>query len=57
MAACSGAAPAKLRALAWVSVFGDPSWTVDLAWAVAHRRGGELNIAARVSTFADQNSP
>jgi hypothetical protein len=51
----SKAAPAKLRALVWASVFGDPSGTVDLAWAVAHRRGGELNTVARVSIFAGQN--
>jgi hypothetical protein len=52
MAAGSGAPPAKLRASAWASVFGDPSGMVDLARAAAHRRGGELNTAARVSIFA-----
>jgi hypothetical protein len=57
MAAGSGAPPAKLRAPAWASVFGDPSWTVDLARAAAHRCGSELNTAARVSIFAGQNSP
>jgi hypothetical protein len=41
----------------WVTVFGDPSVAVDLARAAAHRRGGELHTAARVSTIADQNSP
>jgi hypothetical protein len=48
---------AKLRALAWASVFGDPSRMVDLAWAAAHRRGCELNMTAKVSIFAGQNSP
>jgi hypothetical protein len=57
MAAGSGAPSAKMRAPAWVSVFGDPYRTVDLARAVAHRRSGELNMAARVSIFAGQNSP
>jgi hypothetical protein len=40
-----------------VAVFGDPSGTVDSARAVAHQRGGELHMAARVSTIVDQNSP
>jgi hypothetical protein len=53
----SGARSAKSRAPAWASVFGDPSGMVDLAWAVAHRHGSELNMAARVSIFAGQNSP
>jgi hypothetical protein len=57
MAIGSGAPPAKPRAPAWVSVFDDPSGTVDLARAVAHRRGGELNTAAMVLIFAGQNSP
>jgi hypothetical protein len=57
MAAGSGAPPAKLRAPVWVPVFGDPSGMVDLARAAAHRRGGELDTAARVSIFAGQNSP
>jgi hypothetical protein len=57
MVAGSGAPSAKPRAPAWALVFGDPSGTVDLAWAAAHRRNGELNIAARVSIFAGQNSP
>jgi hypothetical protein len=48
---------AKLRAPVWASVFGDPSGMVDLARAVAHRCGGELIPAARVSIFAGQNSP
>ena len=51
-----GAPPAKPRAPAWASIFGDPSRMVDLARAVAHQRGGELNTAARVSIFAGQNS-
>jgi hypothetical protein len=55
MAVGSEAAPAKPRALAWASVFGDPSGMVDLAWAVAHRRDSELNTVARVSIFAGQN--
>jgi hypothetical protein len=53
----SEAPPTKPRAPTWVSVFGDPFRTVDLAQAVAHLRGGELNTAARVSIFAGQNSP
>jgi hypothetical protein len=57
MAAGSGAPPAKPRAPAWASVFGDPSRMVDLARAMAHRRSSELNMAARVSIFAGQNSP
>jgi hypothetical protein len=56
MVAGSGAPPAKLRVPAWASVFGDPSGTIDLAQAVAHRRGGELNTTARVSIFLGQNS-
>jgi hypothetical protein len=56
MAAGCGAPSAKSRAPAWASVFGDTSGTVDLARAVAHRRGGELNTVARVSNFAGQNS-
>jgi hypothetical protein len=57
MAVGSKAPPSKLRAPTWVSVFGDPSVMVDLAWAAAHRHGGELNMMARVSIFAGQNSP
>jgi hypothetical protein len=57
MAAGSRAPPAKSRAPAWASVFGDPSGAVDLARAVAHRCGGELNTVTRVSIFAGQNSP
>jgi hypothetical protein len=57
MAAGSGAPPAKPWAPAWESVFGDPSRTVDLARAVAHRRSGKLNMMTRVSFFAGQNSP
>jgi hypothetical protein len=53
----SGPPPTKPRAPAWASVFGVPSGTVDLAWAVAHPRGGELNTAARFSIFAGQNLP
>jgi hypothetical protein len=56
MAAGSGAPPAKPRAPAWASVFGDPSGMVDLARAAVHRRSGELNMVARVSIFAGQNS-
>jgi hypothetical protein len=56
MAAGSGAPPAKPRAPS-ASIFDDPSGMVDLAWAAAHRRGGELNMAAWVSIFAGQNSP
>jgi hypothetical protein len=57
MAAGSRAPSAKLRALAWASVFGDPSRMVDLARAVAHRRSGELSTTTRVPFFAGQNSP
>jgi hypothetical protein len=57
MAVGSGAPLAKLRAPAWVVVFGDPSGMVDSAWAVAHQRCSELHMAARVLTIADQNSP
>jgi hypothetical protein len=56
MVAGSGAPPAKLRAPAWVSVFDDPSRMVDLACAVAHRCGSDLNTMARVSFFVGQNS-
>jgi hypothetical protein len=57
MAVVSKAPPAKPRAPAWASVFGDPSKTVDLAWAVAHWRNGDLNMVARVSIFVGQNLP
>jgi hypothetical protein len=57
MVACSGAPLAKPRAPVWALVFSDPSRMVDLARAVAHRCGGELNTMARVSIFASQNSP
>jgi hypothetical protein len=53
----SEAPPAKPRAPAWAAVFGDPFGAVDLARAAAHRHGSELNMVARVSIFADQNSP
>jgi hypothetical protein len=39
------------------AVFDDPSGLVNSAWAMAHRRGGELHMATRVLTSADQNSP
>jgi hypothetical protein len=55
MFAGSGAPLAKPRAPVWASVFGDPFRAIDLSQAVAHRRGGELNTAARVSIFAGQN--
>jgi hypothetical protein len=48
----SGAPSAKPRAPSWASIPGDPSETVDLAWAVAHRCGGELNTSTRISIFA-----
>jgi hypothetical protein len=57
MAVGLGAPPAKLRAPAWASASGETPGAVDLAWAVTHRRGGELHMAGRVSTIADQNSP
>jgi hypothetical protein len=56
MAAGSEAPPAKPRLPAWPLIFSDPSKMVDLARAVAHQRGGELNTAARVSIFAGQKS-
>jgi hypothetical protein len=52
MAAGSGAPPAKPMALAWALVFGDLFGMVDLAWAAAHRCGGELNMVARISILA-----
>jgi hypothetical protein len=57
MAVGSGAPPAKPRAPAWESVFGDPSRMINLARAAAHRCGSELNTVTRVSIFAGQNSP
>jgi hypothetical protein len=51
MATGSGAPPAEPRTPVWASIFGDPSGMVDLAWAAAHRRGGELNTTTRVSIF------
>jgi hypothetical protein len=57
MAMCSRAPPAKLGAPAWVAVFSETPGVVNLARAVAHRRGGKLNTAATVSIFAGQNSP
>jgi hypothetical protein len=57
MAAVSRAPLAKPRALSSASVFIDPSFVVDLTRVMAHRRGGELNMVARVSIFAGQNSP
>jgi hypothetical protein len=57
MEAGSVAPPAKPRAPAWASVFGDPSRTVDLSRAVAHWRDGKLKTTARISIFAGQNSP
>jgi hypothetical protein len=53
----SGAPPAQPRALAWAAIFGETPGAVDLARARAHRCGGELNTAARVSIFVGQNSP
>jgi hypothetical protein len=53
--ASSGAPPVKMKAPKGVTVFGDPSTTVDSTWAAAHRCGGELHMVARVSTIADQN--
>jgi hypothetical protein len=57
MPASSGAPLVKMKAPRWVAVLGDPSETVDSARAVAHRRGGKLHMAARVSTIVVQNSP
>jgi hypothetical protein len=57
MATGSGAPPAKPKAPAWASVFGDPSRMVDLARVVAHQRCDEFNTTARVSIFVGQNSP
>jgi hypothetical protein len=56
MAVGSGPPPAKPRVPAWVSIFSDPSGMVDLAWAAAHWRSSDLNMMARVSIFAGQNS-
>jgi hypothetical protein len=42
MAMGSGDPPAKPRAPAWASFFGDPSGMINLARAVPHRCGGEL---------------
>jgi hypothetical protein len=56
MAMCSGAPPAKPGAPACVAVFSETPGVVNLARAVAHRRGGKLNTAATVSIFAGQNS-
>jgi hypothetical protein len=56
MPASSGAPPVKMKAPKEVAVFADPSGVVDLARAATHRCGGELHMAARVSTIADQNS-
>jgi hypothetical protein len=39
------------------AVFGDPSRMVNSARAAAHRRGGKLHTAAKVSTIVEQNSP
>jgi hypothetical protein len=55
MAVGSGAPPVIPSAPAWVAVFGESPGAVDLARAVAHRCGGKLHMAARVSIFADQN--
>jgi hypothetical protein len=57
MSASSGAPPVKMKARKGVAVFSDRSDMVDLARAAAHRRGGELHTAARVSTIMDQNLP
>jgi hypothetical protein len=57
MPASSSALPVKMKAPKGAAVFSDPSGTIDSAWAVAHRRSGELHTAARVSTIVDQNSP
>jgi hypothetical protein len=57
MTAGSGAPPAKPRAPTWASTSGETPGVVDLAWAVAHQRDGELHTAAGVLTIADQNSP
>jgi hypothetical protein len=55
--ASSGAPPVKMKAPKGAAFFGDPSGMVDSAQTMAHRCGGELHTAARVSTNADQNSP
>jgi hypothetical protein len=44
----------KMKAPKGASVFVDPSGMVDSAWAVAHRCGSDIHMAARVSTIADQ---
>jgi hypothetical protein len=53
----SCAPPVKMKAPKGAAVFGDPSGTVDSARVAAHRRSGELHMAARVLTIADQNLP
>jgi hypothetical protein len=57
MPASSGAPPVKMKAPKGAAVFGDPSGTVVLARVAAPQRDGELHMAARVLTIADQNSP
>jgi hypothetical protein len=52
----SGAPSTKPKAPSWASVFDDPSRMDDLVWVVAHRRDGKLNMTARDSIFAYQNS-
>jgi hypothetical protein len=54
--ASSGAPPVKMKEPKGVAVFGDPSGTVHLARAAAHRGSGELHTVAWVLTIADQNS-
>jgi hypothetical protein len=55
--ACSVAPPVKVKAPKGAAVFGDPSGMDDSARAAGHQRDGELHMAARVLTIADQNSP
>jgi hypothetical protein len=53
MVAGSRAPMAKPRAPVWMAVFRETPREVNLAQVAAHRRGGELHTAARVSIFAD----
>jgi hypothetical protein len=48
MAAGSEAPPAKPRAPAWASAFGDPSGMIDLAWAAAHRWLGFESLRVKI---------
>jgi hypothetical protein len=40
----SSAPPAKMKAPQGAMDFGDPPWTVGLAWTMVQRRGSELRL-------------